>query len=185
MSNLFDAFDSDIQGLGVGLQPGLAQAYPDIVAVLNDLYEARVRNLPWLPVGWLESVREVQAMNPMDLVEVRRKTWDTAAETAAWRTLADDTNRAVAQFAAGKASEGRAIISARKLDSAFWNAAYKAATVVGSVPAAIGRGAGSVVSDALDGAFGALSGTTRTILVVAALGVATVYLAPLLKLARK
>ncbi len=121
-------YDSnDIQGTGTGLQPAIAQAYPELRVLMQQFFSSRVSKCAWLPDDWLTTVRDIQASTPDDLVMIRRKDWGDPDATAAWRALADDSSQIVAQYAAKQAEIGRALLQQIADDSDFWSTAYKVA----------------------------------------------------------
>ncbi len=178
-------FDTDILGTGTRLQPGIGQAYPELKRVMQVFFANRVAKLPWLPSNWLEAVKQIQADAPDDLVLIARKNW---GDSDAWNAIAQDSEDIQAKYAAGQVQEGRDLLASIDAEAAFWNAAYHV-DVVAASPIQIAKGganvlgnlAGSIIDNTFKGLTGALSSTTKTILIVAAAGVVLYFTAPLLR----
>ena len=151
------------RALGVWAQPLLGGAWPELKALLHRLYGDRASAIPWLPRGWLQSVRDLQESDPTSLVRVgpglgtlSPDFCDSDAKRKVWQEFFVAVDAAIVAYAAGKAAEGRAAMEAAYSNSAFWAKAYAVAVFVRDLPknavGAVLDGAGDVAG----GIFGRL-----------------------------
>ncbi len=150
--------------LGVRVDFGLGQAWPDLKNLLDRLYGDRAARIPWLPKGWLQSVRDLQAANPTNLIRVTPGVGplspvfcDTEAKKNLWQELYKATDAAVFKYAQGKLAEGKADMEAAYADSDFWNRAYSIAVYIRDLPA-------NAVGAVLDGAGDVAGGLVKKLL---------------------
>lgn len=145
------------QNLGIFLQPGIGNAYPELKKIEMALLRDKVSKLPWVPQGWIESVSDLDAQNPDAIVRVSyKKTLNVYGAPKflqnderqnIWDEIAVASGTAQGEYAKGQAAAGKAELDKLYARAAFWNAAYNVAAVVGAVPAKLAEGAGKVASE--------------------------------------
>jgi len=146
--------------LGVMDQPGLAQGYPDLVRMMDRLFQDRVAKIPWVPPSWLTAVRELQAKHPQDLIKIApalsnagdrqegAPSWaDTPEKLKTWYELYQAQQSAIVSYAAKQVEIGRKKLDALYADAAFWDGAYKLAVTVRNLPSNVIKAVGGGVSD--------------------------------------
>lgn len=146
--------------LGIMDQPGLAMGYPDLVRMLNRIYEDKVGKLPWVPKSWLGAVAELQGKYPADLMrptpgfdalnrrgQMAPSFADTDAKLKVWHGIYTAVNDAIVAYAAKQSEIGASKLRALEADAAFWDGAYKLAVTVRDLPSNIVKATGRGVSD--------------------------------------
>ena len=149
--------------LGVYIQPEIGNAYPELVAILRDLYTKRVSKLPFVPLDWLAKVLEQMGTEGHEVVIKLQQSlphgqpykglpqWIVGDVQAmhAWQSMAEVIDDAVAAFAAQRVEAGKAIVAHAQANAQFWDSLYTSAKFVrdlpGNVVGAVGDGALSVV----------------------------------------
>ncbi len=192
---------ADTQGtLGVWIQPGLGQAIPSLKDDFQALYRERIASLPFIPLGWLSSVQDLQAKNPTALVKLfpskgaNGKTnanlpaWLTAdqARIDKWQQVVDAMGRIQYKTAEGLNGylNGDPEFARIMSDAAFWNEGWGNTLI--NVATAVRDAPGAIVGAVGDGALSVLkSFLTRTWYLFAIAGVAYLVWANRGKIARK
>jgi len=166
---------------GTFIQPGVGEAYPDLVALVRNLYRNRVAKLPFVPAGWLASVEAAMDGNNLVLptpvgfasLAYPIPDWlstDTAA-LAAWRQVHDLVKDVQSRYIAGRIEEGRILIAASEANAAFWDGLYTAAVTIRDLPgdavAAVGKGTMSFM--------GSFLGKTWWVLALVGIGLVVWY----------
>jgi hypothetical protein len=138
---------------GIMVSPGLGVAWNgDLKRLMTTLFTTRVANIPWLPVGWLAGVEDLQARFPDDLVRIGPSMgsihpnpdmpdWilNSQDRMDAWMAIYRASNDAIVSYAAGKQAEGKAQLDALYRNAAFWDGAYNlAVNIRDAVPNAAG-----------------------------------------------
>lgn len=142
--------DADLaRRLGVYVQPGIGEAYPELAAQVRRIMVEKVSKIPFLPAGWLDEVLAIIDTNPPTLVKIYpvfksdgvttnelAPTFATYSPEAAkvWQELSEVTRLAQFNYAAGKVEEGRAVMDAAYARAAFWDTAYNVAVWIRDAP---------------------------------------------------
>lgn len=150
--------------VGMWISPGLGNAYPELIVLLDRLYRDRVATLPWVPGSWYDQVQKLQnadrtnLIRPTPAVAYGRNLpnvpdWIAAdqARRDAWQQIVDKSNQIISQYAAGQAEAARPELERLYADAAFWNSPLmRAASAVQetliAAPTAIGNAAGQLAS---------------------------------------
>lgn len=146
--------------LGVWLRPGMATAYPDLVRMLNRIYQDKVAKLPWIPPSWWDAITQLGAKNPGALIQptsainargtrnVDAPSWaDSPEKEAAWQEIFDSVNRAVSAYGKKMSEEGANELSGLYAAAAFWDASYKLAKFAADLPSKIVSGVAGGLTD--------------------------------------
>jgi hypothetical protein len=162
---------NDAKGeFGVWLQPGIGNAYPELKSQLSQLRQKLVGKLTWVPLAWASQVQAIQDANPTVLVKMtpsKRPTGETLpglpawlagnqARIDAWQEIVTAQDKAVVQYAANDAANGKPLLDALYARSDFYNSAPIRALSVAqealiNAPSAISNAAGTLVSDLFGG----------------------------------
>lgn len=142
--------------LGVYVQPGIGEAYPELVKILRELYRTRVSRLPFVPNDWYvqvdrlmgsNTVVKLQQSKPNGVVYDGLPVWIVSDKAAidAWQKVAVLMNSAITAFIGGEIEKGKSIIASANANAEFWNTLYDGAVWVRDAPGkavdAVGRGA--------------------------------------------
>jgi hypothetical protein len=149
--------------LGVFVQAGVGQAYPDLVQIVRDIYRKRVAKLAFIPAYWLGDV--LAAMEGGDLVLPTPTGFKSLAypipdwlskdqaALSAWRQVYDLVREAQSRYIAGRIEEGRYLMAQAEANAAFWDGLYTAAVAIRDAPGnavdAIGKGTVSALGSFL------------------------------------
>jgi hypothetical protein len=155
--------DNDIpRRLGVYVQPGIGQAYPELAMSVRDIMVERVSKIPFLPAGWLDEVLRLIDTQPLTLVKVYpalkadgvtpndlAPSWvkESPERLKVWQELSEITRLAQFNYAQARVEEGRAIMAKANADAAFWDRAYNVAVFIRDAPGnAVSAVAGGALS---------------------------------------
>lgn len=142
--------------LGVYVQPGIGEAYPELVKILRELYRTRVSRLPFVPNDWYvqvdrlmgsSTVVKLQQSKPYGVTYDGLPVWILSDKSAidAWQKVAVLMNNAITAFVGGEVEKGKAIVASAQANAEFWNGLYEGAVWVRDAPGkavdAVGRGA--------------------------------------------
>lgn len=144
---------------GTFIQPGVGEAYPELVAIVRSIYRNRVARLAFVPAGWLAQVEDAMAggnlvlPTPVGFASLAYPipAWlsGDAYALAAWRQVHDLVKDAQSRFIAGRIEEGKYVMAQAEANVAFWDGLYKAAVAIRDLPgdavAAVGTGATSAL----------------------------------------
>lgn len=188
--------DAQLEPLGLLPQPGIATAYPELVAEFNKLYSERMANLPWLPPGWVNEVLTINGKGGDIVFPVPtfrkdgspiNKPWPDFLQSEearkVWQAIYERYREILVAYAAADAEKGRALLKSLYAASAFWDGLYRAAVAVRDAP---GNAVNAVVNgatSALFGNLGALGWKVWVIVGIAGVG-AFIYFAPRIKTAK-
>lgn len=126
--------------LGVWAMPG-AGAFSGLKDRLAVLYADRFAKIPWLPAGWLDSVKALQRADQSALVlltpgigMLRPSFCVTQEQADAWQVAYKAVEAAQVAYGKGEAVKGAALIAAADLNLAIWSGLYTAAVFVRDIP---------------------------------------------------
>ncbi len=120
-----------IKNFGVMTFP-YASRWPDLASKLEVLYRDKLANIPWLPTEWRAVVLDSIHGKGGNIVAIVPSTanypggtgayfLDTPQKKAWWDQLAAATSKAITDFAAGKAAEGKQELDDAIANADFWN----------------------------------------------------------------
>lgn len=153
----FDPYSDDnlIPNYGMVAHP-YADVWPDLTAALAELYENKLGNLPWLPRDWKASVSWLHGDEGKLLVPVsslasaaggkKAKFLDTPEKRRIWDELTAEIDAVRVAFADKERQKGMRIMAAANANAAFWNNAYRIASVA-ALPATVTKGAFEAAAD--------------------------------------
>lgn len=132
------------------LQPALgcyslqyATVWPDLANQLTAIYRDKVGGIPWLPAGWLQNVMALHNQNGMILIPSPANStpaipWlNTPEKKAWWQAFHQIANKAVMDYAAKKAADGKIEMERAYSNAAFWDSAYKVASLLAAPVTAV------------------------------------------------
>lgn len=154
----------DAATVGMWISPGIGNAYPELISLLDTLYHDRVAKLPWVPMDWYAKVSAVQNADRTNLVRPLPALGAGSAllsnvpdwikdqpRREAWQAIVDRSNEIIGNYAKGQADLARPQLEKLYADAAFWNspmmvAASNVQEALIAAPSAIGGAAGKLVS---------------------------------------
>lgn len=117
-----------------------ADVYPEMVDALRTLYLERAAKIPWLPADWRASVNHLHGRDGKLLIPVpvaarandgtTNKFAITPEQQAWWDQFAADARAIQVAYAAKDAAKGRLLMQRAYDNAAFWDKAYRMATVI-------------------------------------------------------
>ncbi len=132
------------------LQPSLgcyalpyATNWPDLSNALAAIYRDKVAGIPWLPPGWIQNVMALHGQNGMILIPSPANStpaipWlNTPEKKAWWQQFHNIANGAVMDYAGKKAAEGKIEMERAYSNAAFWDGAYKVASLLAAPVTAV------------------------------------------------
>lgn len=139
-----------IKNYGVYTLP-YATVWPDLADKLAVLYRDKMRDIPWLPLGWSGYVTGSENGKNGNIAIIAPSTanhpdgagayfLDTPEKRAWWDKLANMSSEVLRNYAAKEAAKGKVLIDRAYADAQFWTNAHQWATILGSPVTAI-RGA--------------------------------------------
>lgn len=131
-----------LQKYGVYTLP-YATNWSELTSVLSRIYRDKLSEVPWIPKDWYGTIMgyvhnkngNIAVVAPSSATATNGKGilfLDTPEKKQWWDELAAASSKAVKDFAANKAAEGRREMEAAYADSAFWDSAYKIAALLAS-----------------------------------------------------
>ncbi len=120
-----------IKNYGVMTYP-YGMRWPDLASKLEVLYRDKLASIPWLPSDWRSVVMGALHGKDGNIVAIVPSTanypggagayfLDTPQKKAWWDQLAAATSKAISDFAAGKAADGKRALDAAIANAEFWN----------------------------------------------------------------
>lgn len=157
----YDAITDNWKKYGIYIQAGIGNAYPELKAQTLKILVDRVGSVPWVPAGWADAVRSLNAQYPDALIKgapalmrdgsinPNAPAWlDTAEKRQWWQEMANATSEAQSAYAANEITKGRAIMDAAYARAEFWSRAYDFANAVAEAPKRVISAAGDLATGA-------------------------------------
>lgn len=149
----FDEKADNSRKYGIYAQRGTATPFPELKKQLRELLLNKVAPLPWLPSGWADAVRSLDAQYPDAIIKATPAssadlpTWlDTDQKRKWWGELADTTARIAKLYILNQYNEAKAAREAAESNVEFWNSAYDFTKAINDVPVNIVNATGDVAT---------------------------------------
>jgi hypothetical protein len=188
--------DAQLEHLGLLPQPGIATAYPELIAEFNKLYSERVAKLTFLPQGWLTTVLENNGKGGTILFPIPPfmangtvkpglpSFLQTEGAREVWKALNAEYRKILIAYAAARAEEGRAELKKLYAAAAFWDGLYNTAVFVRDLPSTAVNTVTNAAFDVVFGNLGKLGWKVWLVVGIAGVG-AAIYFAPRVLAAKK
>lgn len=130
-------YNDTVARLGMMILP-YGDRWPELRDILGKIYVEKASDIPWLPAGWLAQVQALHGLGSMLLLPSTSLNTpavsflDTPAKRQWWDEFHTAANNALLAYADGQAAAGRKIVAAANADAAFWDRAYRIASVLAS-----------------------------------------------------
>ncbi len=134
------------RNLGMYTLPGVAEAYPELAAMVRVLYRDRFTLLPFIPSDWFPQVTELLGKNGNMIMPVPAydgqgvpsagmPIWlDNDAKRQAWEEARKNLLSAYMKFTQNQIDIGREELNRLYANVAFWDRLVKAAQFIADIP---------------------------------------------------